>query len=148
MDNLENKPTRWLKCEKHFSKVKTIEDFHIRLSITNGMKLGKRDETLIFLDEIQAYPHIISMLKPLNLENKYRYIASGSMLGIALKSTFVPLGSIIEKKMYPLDFEKFLWANNVGHSAISYLKDSFLNLKLFKMIFTIKCLIFLNATSS
>ena len=67
------------------------------------------------------------MLKPLKLENRFRYIASGSLLGITLRHTFIPMGSIKEVKMYPMDFEEFLYANNVGKDVILYLKECFVN---------------------
>lgn len=75
------------------------------------MRLGDIHDTLIFLDEIQSYPHLMTMLKFLRQEGRYRFIASGSQLGVALSETpSVPLGSIEVKEMYPLDFEEFLWA--------------------------------------
>lgn len=48
---------------------------------------------------------ILTLLKFLNQDARYRYIASGSQLGIALKMTpSTPMGSIAIKQMYPLDF--------------------------------------------
>ena len=59
-------------------------------------------------------------------EHRYRFICSGSLLGIALKGTVsVPVGSVIPKKMYQLDFEEFLIANDFGKEAIEYLRKSF-----------------------
>ena len=104
-----------------------MEDFYLQVSALFGEKLGTIDNTIIFLDEIQVYPHMLSMLKQLKLDNRYRYIASGSLLGITLRHTFIPMGSIDEIKMYPLDFEEFLWANNVGEDVIDYLKNCFIN---------------------
>ena len=69
-----------------------------------------RDNVLlyyIFIDEIQEYPQLLTLLKPLNDDDKYRYICSGSSLGISLSNTtLIPMGSIVEKKMYPMDFEE------------------------------------------
>jgi len=57
--------------------------------------LGDKTNTLVFLDEIQCYPHLKTMLKFLNQEGRYRFIASGSQLGGALSETpSVPIGSI------------------------------------------------------
>ncbi|MBQ7275779.1 MAG: ATP-binding protein [Bacilli bacterium] len=111
--------------DKIFEKVKTTRDFYIQVSALEKSSLNNRDDTIIFLDEIQVYPHLISMLKPLNQEKKYTYIVSGSLLGITLRHTFIPMGSIDEVKMYPMDFEEFLWANNVGKEAIQYIRDNF-----------------------
>lgn len=112
--------------DKLFSNVKTIESFYIELSVISGDKLGSREDTIVFIDEIQEYPELLTLLKPLRKDNKYKYIVSGSELGIALsKTTLTPMGSIIEKKMYPMDFEEFLIANNVGQLVIDHLKKCF-----------------------
>ena len=118
-DDFENK--------KEFDKVRNIDSFYLYISSLHGDKLGNKEDTLIFLDEIQVYPHLLTMLKPLRTDNRYTYIVSGSLLGITLKHTFIPMGSITEQKMYPMDFEEFLWANGVGNDAIEHLKTSFIN---------------------
>ncbi len=110
-----------------FSNVKTTKDFYLVVSALFGEKLNNIDDTIIFLDEIQYYPKLITLLKDLKREAKYRYIASGSLLGVTLKHIFIPMGSIDEIKMYPMDFEEFLWANNVGVDVIEYLHSSFIN---------------------
>ena len=113
---------------KLFANVRSVESFYIELSVVAGEKLKDRDNTIIFIDEIQEYPELLTLLKPLREDNKYKYICSGSELGLALsKTTLTPMGSIIEKKMYPLDFEEFLIANSVGELAIDYLRKSFIN---------------------
>ncbi len=78
------------------------------------------------MDEIQFYPKLITLLKDLKKENRYRYIASGPLLEVTLKHIFIPMGSINEIKMYPMDFEEFLWANNVSVEVIDHLKRCFL----------------------
>ena len=116
------------ETEKRFANIKTTKDFYLLVgSMFAG--LNNSEDTIIFLDEIQYYPHLMTMLKPLYKENKYRYIVSGSLLGITLRHSFIPMGSITEKRMFPMDFEEFLWANNYGKDVISYLKDCFSNLK-------------------
>ena len=111
---------------KIFKNVATTEEFYLKLSIVAGTKLDKYENTLIFIDEIQHYPQFLTMLKFLRQEKKYRFICSGSLLGITLKKTIsVPVGSIIPKKMYQLDFEEFLIANNFGEKAIDFLRKSF-----------------------
>ncbi len=112
--------------DKLFSEVRTVESFYIELSVFAGEKLKERENTIVFIDEIQEYPELLTLLKPLRQDNKYKYICSGSELGIALsKTTLTPMGSIIEKKMYPMDFEEFLIANSFGALAINHLKESF-----------------------
>ena len=111
--------------DKLFESVRTTEDFYLQVSALYGNNLGDVSDTMIFLDEIQVYPHLLTMLKPLKADARYRYICSGSLLGITLQHTFIPMGSIDEVKMFPMDFEEFLLANNVGKDVISYLKKCF-----------------------
>lgn len=115
--------------EKKYEKVNSVVSFYLQLSADYGNKLGNIEDTIIFLDEIQTYPHLISLLKGLKQDNKYRYIASGSLLGVTLQHTFIPMGSIEEIKMYPLDFEEFLNNRGVGRDVIDYLKDCFNNVQ-------------------
>ena len=113
--------------EQIFADVQTTSDLYMRLSNYHSKHLGDKMDTLIFLDEIQSYPHLMTMLKFLNEEGKYRYIASGSQLGVALSQTpSVPIGSITIKQMYPLDFEEFLWATGIGKGWIEHIRESFL----------------------
>lgn len=113
--------------QKLFSNVKTPDDFYFALGIVAGQKLGDATDTLVFLDEIQQYPHLLTMLKFLRQDGKYRYVASGSLLGVTLKrSTSIPMGSITILRMYPLDFEEFLIANGVGLEAVSNIRKHFM----------------------
>lgn len=116
--------------DKLFEGVRTTDDFYIALSAFTSRVLGDRNDTLIFLDEIQVYPQLITMLKFLREEGRYRYVASGSLLGVTLKKcSSVPLGSIDILKMYPLDFEEFLMANDFGKEGIELLRTCFESLK-------------------
>ena len=113
--------------EQVFADVRTTNDLYMRLGNFSQQSLGDRSDTLIFLDEIQSYPHLMTMLKFLNEEQRYRFIASGSQLGVALQQTpSVPLGSVAIKQMYPLDFEEFLWATGASREWISRLRETFL----------------------
>lgn len=113
-----------------FGKVRSLDDFHLALGIFAGEKLGNREDTLVFIDEIQEYPNLLTLLKFLREENKYTYIASGSLLGVSLKrTTSIPIGSITTMHMYPLDFEEFLLANGIAESVIDNLRQHFLELK-------------------
>ena len=110
-----------------FQNIRTTTDFYLQLSALHGNDIGNINDTIIFLDEIQVYPQLLSMLKPLKQEGRFRYIASGSLLGITLKHTFIPMGSINEIKMYPMDFEEYLLAGGTGREVIEYLKKCFDN---------------------
>lgn len=121
-----------LKADKEgmgiFQSVRSVDDFYLQLGAIAGDKLGNKQDTIVFLDEIQSYPHLMTMLKFLNEEGKYRYIASGSELGVALAQTpSVPIGSIAIEQMYPLDFEEFLFAMGCGQNTIDGVRRSFEN---------------------
>lgn len=108
-----------------FKGVKNTKAFHLVLSSLFGNELHESNDTIVFLDEIQFYPSLITLLKDLRQEGRYRYIASGSLLGITMKHIFIPMGAVQEINMYPMDFEEFLWANGVGKETIDYLRDCF-----------------------
>ena len=109
-----------------FADVRSTDDFYLQLGAIAGDRLGERENTIVFLDEIQAYPHLLTMLKFLNQERRYRYIASGSQLGVALAETpSVPLGSVAIKEMYPLDFEEFLISRGCGQETIDAMEAKF-----------------------
>ena len=112
--------------EKLFSGVSTTKDFYLKLSAYAGDSMGTKEETLVFLDEIQAYPELLTLLKFLKDEDRFTYIASGSLLGVTLNKTLsIPGGRIQRVKMYPLDFEEFLWANGIGEEVVSHLREQF-----------------------
>lgn len=109
-----------------FANTKTIEDFYLQVSMIAGSKMRDRENTLIFLDEIQAYPHLLTLLKFLSQDNRFTYIASGSLLGVALaQTTSIPMGSIRKVRMFPLDFEEFLYANGMNEIVISSMRGKF-----------------------
>lgn len=112
--------------DRVFADAKTTKDFYMALSVVAGDKMKQRGNTLVFLDEIQAYDHLLTLVKFLMKEKKFTYIASGSLLGVTLKNTqSVPMGSLDIQHMYPMDFEEFLYANGVGEFAIDSMKESF-----------------------
>lgn len=114
--------------KKLFKDIHSTEDFYIILSMVAGDKLDKYENTLVFLDEIQQYPQYLTMLKFFRQDKRYRFIASGSLLGLTLHSTTsIPIGSIIRKEMFQLDFEEFLIANSFGNDAITFIKNKFKN---------------------
>lgn len=109
-----------------FSHVHTTQELYMQVSTIANEILGNKSDTLIFLDEIQVYPHLLTMLKFLREDGRYHFIASGSQLGIALaETTSVPMGSVAIETMYQLDFEEFLWANGAGQEAIDGMRDLF-----------------------
>ena len=69
-----------------FAQAKTTKDFYMALSIVAGDRMKERENTLVFIDEIQAYDHLLTLVKFLMKEKRFTYIASGSLLGVALKN--------------------------------------------------------------
>lgn len=53
-----------------FKNVKTVEDFYLQVSMLYGDKMGTKQDTLIFIDEIQEYPHLLTLLKFLSQDNR------------------------------------------------------------------------------
>ncbi len=124
-----------------FARLKNSDDLLVKLSMIDGENMHE-GETLIFLDEIQLvyqrrdeiaksesillYQDIVSAMKKMCLDHKYRFILSGSLLGVTLNNVLLgPLGYLDVVEMYPLDFEEYLWAKGVGDDSISYLKTCF-----------------------
>lgn len=119
---LENPNARAL-----FENATDSTDLLLRLSALTTTPLIK-GETLIFLDEVQECKEIVTAIKFLVEEGSYRYVLSGSLLGVDLKDIrSVPVGYMDIVEMYPLDFEEFIRANGVSDMIIDALRKSFDN---------------------
>ena len=114
-----------IQAQTLFEKASSSKDLLLRLSLIANKPLvpGK---TLIFLDEVQACKEIITAIKFLVEEGSYRYILSGSLLGVELKDIrSVPVGYLDVVEMYPLDFEEFAIANGVSERIFVALREAF-----------------------
>ena len=112
--------------ERLFAQTRAVEDFYLQLSMLHGDKMKEKQNTLVFLDEIQEYPQLLTLLKFLAQDGRFTYIASGSLLGVTLaQTTSIPMGSIRKVRMYPLDLEEFLLANGLNEAAIAALRTKF-----------------------
>lgn len=127
-----------------FARLDNSNDLLVRLSLIAGKKMAP-NKTVIFLDEIQLVyqrreemianglisstsQDIITAMKDMVQKGEYRFILSGSLLGVLIKDVNLnPVGYLDEYKMYPLDFEEYLWAKGVGDDAIEYIKNCFIN---------------------
>ncbi len=88
-----------------------------------------KDDTVIFIDEIQEAKDALTPIKFLVQKAPNRFVFSGSLLGVKMKGiASVPVGFLKTLTMHPMDFEEFLWANRVSEKTIAYLKDCFDNL--------------------
>lgn len=86
----------------------------------------KPHETIVFFDEIQKCPEIVTKIKFLVDEGSFKYVMSGSLLGVELKGiASAPVGYLSVLRMYPMDFEEFMIANHVSKATLEMLKDKF-----------------------
>lgn len=107
-----------------FKGAKSSGDILLRLSVMTATPLVK-GETLIFFDEVQACPDIVTAIKFLVDEGSYRYIMSGSLLGVELKDLrSEPVGYMGVKDMYPLDFEEFISCVGINDKVIDSLRNA------------------------
>ena len=86
----------------------------------------KPHETIVFFDEIQKCPEIVTKIKFLVDEGSFKYVMSGSLLGVELKGiASAPVGYLSVLRMYPMDFEEFMIANHVSKATLDMVKDKF-----------------------
>lgn len=110
---------------KMFSQAKTSQDVFVYMSLLFGDKMVS-DKTLIFIDEVQECLNIVTIIKFLVEDGRFRYILSGSLLGVEMKNVkSIPVGYMDVLQMYPMNFAEFCIANGVAKSALEYLKDCF-----------------------
>lgn len=116
-----------LEAAEVFKGAKSSADILLRLSAMTTIPLIK-GETLIFFDEVQKCPEIVTAIKFLVDEGSYRYILSGSLLGVELKDLrSEPVGYMGIKDMYPLDFEEFISAIGINDKVIGSLRKAWEN---------------------
>ena len=107
-----------------FKNAKGSTDILMRLSTITNVPMIKGD-TLIFFDEVQECPDIVTAIKFLVDEGSYRYILSGSLLGVELKDIrSVPVGYMGVKEMFPLDFEEFITCVGINDNVIATVKEA------------------------
>ena len=103
----------------------SAEEFLIKLKMIMP-KDCKPHETVVFFDEIQKCPEIVTKIKFLVDEGSFKYVMSGSLLGVELKGiASAPVGYLTVLRMYPMDFEEFMVANNVSNTTLNMLKEKF-----------------------
>ncbi len=103
----------------------SAEDFLVKLKMIMPEEY-KIHETIVFFDEIQKCPEIVTKIKFLVDEGSFRYAMSGSLLGVELKGiSSAPVGYLSIIRMYPMDFEEFMVANGISKTTLDMLKDKF-----------------------
>ena len=110
---------------KLFEEAEGTQDLLLRLSAFTNRKLvpGK---TLIFFDEVQECKEMVTAVKFLVEEGSYKYVMSGSLLGVELNDLrSVPVGYLDEMEMYSLDLEEFANALGISDDVIAHLRECF-----------------------
>ena len=125
---------------KHFVEVNFVRDPRAKMAFDGKLSTAEivmnlsamgygpftPGETLVFFDEIQECPNARTAIKFLVEEHLFDYMESGSLLGINYKPvTSYPVGFEEEVKVFPLDFEEFLWAKGIGNDVIDLLLNSY-----------------------
>lgn len=107
-----------------FKGAKNSSDILLRLSTITSVPLIK-GETLVFFDEVQQCPDLVTAIKFLVDDGSFRYILSGSLLGVELKDLrSEPVGYMGVKEMYPLDFEEFISCVGINDVVIESLRKA------------------------
>lgn len=108
-----------------FAEAEGVDDLLLRLSAFTNRKLvpGK---TLVFFDEVQECKEMVTAIKFLVEEGSYKYVMSGSLLGVELTDLrSVPVGYMDEVEMYPLDLMEFAMALGVADDVLSHVRECF-----------------------
>ncbi len=107
----------------------SINDLILKLSLFSNKKIIP-NKTIIFFDEIQRYKEIVTKIKFLVEDQRFRYILSGFLLGVEITNLkSAPVGYLQTITMYPLDFEEFLQIFNIKDEVKKLLKPAFIDKK-------------------
>ena len=110
---------------EYLSPKMSAEEFLIKLKMIMPDNC-KFKETVVFFDEIQRCPEIVTKIKFLVDDGSFKYVMSGSLLGVELTGvSSAPVGYLSILRMYPMDFEEFMLAANVSKSTLDMLRDKF-----------------------
>ena len=111
-----------------FMDLTNLDNFFLYLGLIAGVTLHTR-ETLVIFDEVQLYPKARAAIKYLIADGRYDYIETGSLVSIGRNTKGIVIPSEEEHiKMYPMDFEEFLWA--LGEERfMDYIRLQFSNRK-------------------
>lgn len=107
----------------------SAEEFLVKLKMIMPESCRPK-ETIVFFDEIQKCPEIVTKIKFLVDEGSFRYVLSGSLLGVELRGiASVPVGYLTVLRMYPMDFEEFMIANSVSQTTLDMLEEKYVRLE-------------------
>ena len=105
----------------------SVDDLILKLSLYSNKPIVP-GRTIFFFDEIQRCREIVTKIKFLVEDHRFRYILSGSLLGMELVNLkSAPVGYLQTLTLYPLDFEEFLQIFHVDEKVIDQLHNSYTN---------------------
>ncbi len=108
-----------------FSGSQSAKDILLRIS-AHTKKRTSLPNTMIFFDEVQKCPEVITWIKFLVDEGSCRYALSGSLLGVELQDIeSVPVGYMAVKEVFPLDLEEFSRCLGLSDQVLESLSEAF-----------------------
>lgn len=114
--------------ELFFHYLEDLDTLFLYLSSYYNVKLYKR-ESLIIFDEVQLFPRARAAIKYLVADGRYDYVETGSLMSIKKNVSDIVIPSEERHvKMYPMDFEEFLWAMG-NETMMDFIKNCFVNQK-------------------
>lgn len=103
--------------KRAFTDEENVDGTLERLQVLHRVSL-KEGRSCVVFDEVQRFPPAREAIKQLVAHGKYHYIESGSLVGIKENVRDIVIPSEEHKmKLFPLDFEEFLWANGADQLA-------------------------------
>lgn len=106
-----------------FSAAKSADELLMRMTIAAVEPMIAK-KTVVVIDEVQQCPNVVTFIKYLVQRGDFRFILTGSLLGVELEGIdSLPVGYVEQIQMYPLDFEEFCWANGVASVAFDMLRN-------------------------
>ena len=104
--------------------LENLDALFLKLSTRYGVRLHER-ETLFIFDEVQCFPRAREAIKTLVADHRYDYLETGSLVSIDENVEGIVIPSEEERiKMFPMDFEEFLWAKG-DELTMDYIRDRF-----------------------
>lgn len=112
------------EVKENFDNINNLDVFFRNLFLFTGKELTSRNSVIIF-DEVQKFPKAREAIKYLVKDGRYSYIETGSLISIKKRSQDIVIPSEEDRRrMYPMDFEEFLWASG-DTVTVPYIRDCF-----------------------
>lgn len=128
MDYIEINLLQDLRIKNMLKRASYKDSFILLNQILLAANKTLSKKGIIFIDEVQECPEIVTMVKFFVDDGTYRFILSGSLLGVELKSvTSFPVGYVEILKMYPLTMKEFLLSYKVNDEILEGLYKSFVD---------------------